>query len=291
LALHKTGSMRLRLVSLTLLCSLYGQTLAPPAPTAHVDYLAGALNLIRGHYGIPVSFEDVSSYEYAGELTEWPPPGTAAANAQGAHDLTIPRYSLAVDLPDLGPTPAPRAVEGAIQAVLDQHAANGNPGRFKLIETPESIVVVPTERRNAQGSWVPDASPLDLRITFPEADRSADDAIQALCDALRASWGPGGRELYCITALKGMRATVGAKNEVARDVLVRLIANARWIEVPLPIFRLAWTFGPFSQLQRSSVLTLGQVQQVPDGLKRGAPVSRDGPLRYDGLVAPPGAAH
>lgn len=176
-----------------------------------------------------------------------------------------------------------------MQGVIDQHMATGNPGRFKIIETPESVVVVPTARRKSVGTWVPDASPLDLRVTFPELDREIDGALQALCNALRASWGSRAPKLYCLTNLRGMRTVAGAKDEVARDVLVRLIANARWSESSVPIIRLAWTFGPGSQVNPDTIFSLFQVMQVPERSSDRNPIFRNGPLNYRGLFTPPAA--
>lgn len=42
-----------------------GQASEPAARTTHVDFPANAFKLIRERYGVPVSFEDVSRFDYA----------------------------------------------------------------------------------------------------------------------------------------------------------------------------------------------------------------------------------
>jgi hypothetical protein len=53
---------------------VFAQNARPEPPTIRVEFLNAATGITGEHYGVPVSFEYGSSYDYAGELREWPPP-------------------------------------------------------------------------------------------------------------------------------------------------------------------------------------------------------------------------
>lgn len=215
--------------------------------------LKKAAEALEALYGVPISYEDPSAYAYNGDLSD--PFEFRAANALPPRDSSLKFVSEhlkgAIERPDAhGVHPllqaAPEAdVARILQSVVDQHASNGNPGRFKILATPAGLVIVPTAARNSRGEWVPDQSLLDFRISLPEMDTDADLAIEAFCKALSAA---SGKTVQPADAFLTRTARIGADNEVARDVLVRLLngmhetrGGIRNADGTLPVVKVAWT--------------------------------------------------
>jgi hypothetical protein len=256
------------------------------ASIVHVDDhwpLSKASQLLESHYGVPISMEDVSAYEYVGELREL----DNFAELQRAHPdikrLLYPRGVLDVSFPEPADKTTPAGVANILGDLLTQHVRNGNPGQFSLLVTPEALVIVPTARRNSSGTLVPDRSPLEMRISFPEADRDAAQAFEAFCEALTTALGK--KAVLWNSPFQQQKVRIGANNEVARDVLVRMIASLRWdepfsLKVARPMARLSWTFAPLPGTQ-DYALSLRQVSVVRpgrNGLTTRVPIFRTGPL-------------
>ena len=188
------------LAAAVLAASLAAACSAQGAPdTVHVsDHypLYAAANLLEKHYGVPISLEEVSAYEYEGELRELDNLAELQKTRPNMKRILFPNGSLDVSFSEPAGTATPAGVAKIVRDLLAQHVKNGNAGQFGLLETSESLVIVPTARKNSAGAWIPDRSPLDLRISFPEADRTAGEAFHAVCDALttvvgkRAGSGP-----------------------------------------------------------------------------------------------------
>jgi hypothetical protein len=219
--------------------------------------LQKAAEILQALYGVPISYEDPSAYAYAGDLAD--PLDVRAANPDAR---TLPprnssltfvseRLKVAFDYTDAQRVrhPAEAApqmdVAKLLQSVIDRQAGNGNPGRFKMLETAAGLVVVPIATRNGSGAIVPDQSLLDRRITFPEMDTDADFAVEAFCKALSTA---SGKTVRPADAFLTMTVHIGANNEVARDVLVRLLNGLRQTrggirnaDGTLPVVRVAWT--------------------------------------------------
>ncbi len=215
--------------------------------------LKKAAEALEALHGVPISYEDPSAYAYNGDLSD--PFEFRAANALPPRDSSLKFVSEhlkgAIERPDAhGVHPllqaAPEAdVARILQSVVDQHASNGNPGRFKILATPAGLVIVPTAARNSRGERVPDQSLLDFRISLPEMDTDADLAIEAFCKALSAA---SGKTVQPADAFLTRTARIGADNEVARDVLVRLLngmhetrGGIRNADGTLPVVKVAWT--------------------------------------------------
>jgi hypothetical protein len=131
---------------------------------------------------------------------------------------------------------ASASVSKALETVLQQHESNGNPGRFRVVETAAGLAIVPVASRNSLGMLVSDYSPLDLPISFPEVDAGADSGLRAFSEALSAA---SGKRIKLLDSLFTMNVKIGANNEVARDVLARLLTGLRNRSGPAP--KLAWT--------------------------------------------------
>ena len=206
-----------------------GATAQGPPATVHVEDhwpLSRAAELLESYYGVPTSLEDISVYEYPGELREldnFPQLQQARPNMKR---ILYPPGVLDVSFPDSAATATPANVAAILVALLAQHVKNGNAGQFGLLETSESLVIVPIARKNAVGAVVPDRSPLELRISFPEADRDISEAFEAFCQAVTNALGKKVR-LWSNFGIWRQTVTIGANNEVARDVLLKIISALR----------------------------------------------------------------
>jgi hypothetical protein len=265
--------------SLAAACSAQGL----PA-SVHVDDhrpLMKAGQLLQDRYGVPISFEDASAYEYEGELKELDNFAELKRIHPDMKRILFPNGSLDVSFSEPENTATPAGVGKILRDLLAQHVENGNPARFGLLETSESLVIVPTARKNSAGALVSDRSPLELRISFPEADRTAGEGFDVFCQALTQALGKT-VGLWSNVLDWQQRATVGANNEVARVVLLRIIANLRFEGAPPQAVRprVSYVFGPNVGLD-SFRLSVRQVAvKRPDRYGRLLPimVPRTGPL-------------
>jgi hypothetical protein len=184
--------------------------------------LARVAEILTTRYGVPVSYEDVSAYAYDGDLS------AATSEKQGPRAAAIlPRSTslkffaepLSISF-DPVRTADPAAVAKMLRAILAQHEAAGNPGRFKLLETAGGLVIVPTAVRDYSGTFVPDQSLLDLRISFQAAGGESTSPLWAFRDALKAV---SGKDISVEGIFGAESGPAGANNEIARDVLARIL--------------------------------------------------------------------
>lgn len=174
-------------------------------------YEAGVL--LEHKYGVPISYEDVA---YAGsdlDVTTFRRP--------------VPRSGpLTLDLSPAVTEPEPRTVALLLQRLLEQHVRNGNPGQFKLIETAAGLDIVPVSARNSVGTSIPYSSPLETRISLPVEERDAGATVSLICQLVSSA---SGKEIGMGGAEPGplhwQKVRIGANNEVARDVLARLLVS------------------------------------------------------------------
>jgi hypothetical protein len=184
--------------------------------------LAKAAEVIRARYGIPISYEDASTYSYYADKED---PVNFMAAHPGARVLPPKSSSLSFVLQPLDVSYDParpadlKSVAKQLQGVLDQNQANGNPGRFRIMETSGGLVIVPTATRDVNGAFVEDHSILEARISFPEISGDSYLTFGAFRDALQAAIGKSVR----MDILPGLSDPIRARNEPARDVLIRLL--------------------------------------------------------------------
>src|SRR5205823_3487440 len=98
----------------------------------------------------------------------------------------------------------------------------------KVLKTMIGYDIVPSAVRNRSGAVVPDESPLESRISLPELRRSTIQTLKLLCEAATYS---SGRKVDVGVVRDGMDNQIvqlGASNEPARNVLMRLIASRAW---------------------------------------------------------------
>jgi hypothetical protein len=102
------------------------------------------------------------------------------------------------------------------------HASAGNTDGFELLQDGAIFHVVPASSRNATGVVVKRRSRLDVRITLPEASRTLYETVEAILKGVNLPMLGIGRAP--VNLLRNRSARVSAKDEIARDVLVRTLA-------------------------------------------------------------------
>jgi hypothetical protein len=87
--------------------------------------------------------------------------------------------------------------------------------------------ILPKETRDRQGNWVPQSSILDVAITLPSAERSGLEMIRAIANAVGAKSGfYVGIATVPYNLMSQYRETLGANNEIARGVLLRVLDDS-----------------------------------------------------------------
>ncbi len=114
-----------------------------------------------------------------------------------------------------------------IQMILDAHAARGNPGVFRLIQTGGIFHVVPVQAKNKAGQLVDQGSILDARIILPEQERTGMEMLGAIIVAVSQA-----TQVKVVSGLVPInlnyrRSRQGAANETARDVLIRFLHGTK----------------------------------------------------------------
>ena len=189
--------------------------------------VAGALRVLAAKYGLAISYED-PRYVYAGDIADVTlsaarDPSRITASSKRVIAPTNKSLSLSYEVSAETGQPADAA------ALLDQILAayaSGGVGTFKIERTGELLHVVPALARNTQGLMEENASILLARISIPAEERSGMKFLEAFCTALSHATGfkvqPG---IVPINNFMQYRGTDGAADEVARDVLIRVLSR------------------------------------------------------------------
>jgi hypothetical protein len=177
-----------------------------------------AVDRLEAVYDLPITYEDPPmSYEY--EVAK-----------------TIKPLSITYEVPPPNATLEQRkilAAEALATVVRNNAALWGD--EFKIIEGNGGFEVVPVRYRNSAGMIVGLHTVLDTPISIPAEDRTPQETVKAILQAVKASSGvdiiPG-----AIAAVPNRtnptnerrpvsKLNFGAANEPARDVLARLFAQ------------------------------------------------------------------
>ena len=191
--------------------------------------LAAAAELLQVRLGVPIAYED-APWVYDGDTmravdnptVQFPeriPPNTFAS-ALGSLEI-----KLAVDPNTKVPTEDFSVV---LQRVLNdtvvQHQNRGNPGVFHVVDMSEmGFAIVPTQVRNKKGILTPTSSPLDVRISFPEEERTATETINLIVN--KVSKGSGVEIVFGGRLPQDQVIRIGSKGEIARDILARALRD------------------------------------------------------------------
>ena len=98
--------------------------------------LARAAAILRARYGVPISYDDLSEYDFNGDLAD--PVDVPKVLPIRSSSLTFFAEPMAISYSPVVPADQ-GAVARVLRGILEQHEKNGNPGRFKLIETPAGL--------------------------------------------------------------------------------------------------------------------------------------------------------
>ncbi len=107
-----------------------------------------------------------------------------------------------------------------IQAAISSYESSGNSAQFTVVRFGvNEFSIVPTRAEDKTGRLVDQVSPLDLKISFPEEDRSLPATIDLISRAIdvRPVRFDSSPDAYA----RAPRVRVGADNETAREVLAR----------------------------------------------------------------------
>lgn len=178
----------------------------------------------RQSEGIAISYEDprYRNAEDMQDVTEQVRPAGTDEDKNGSRTL-VPK----------GPpmtfvyTPSPRNVTAAyasIQRMVEEYDGLGGPS-FRAFRTNERIFVVPHDVRDEKGNRVVEGSILETRISLPAKQRSGNELLTALCEAVerasgfRIDIGTGAPT----NALLHYRTSEAFGDQTARAILVKLL--------------------------------------------------------------------
>ena len=97
---------------------------------------------------------------------------------------------------------------------------------FRLVREGQWLHILPKAGKNQKGELIERASRLDVRVTFPEAERTVEATVKLLVESIKKTtvtnllFGVGAESLFERTKVR-----IGAQNEVARHVLMRVLAS------------------------------------------------------------------
>lgn len=182
--------------------------------------MAKALQLLAQKTGWRITYEDlplIHSSDYV-DKTDFKAAQKTAAR------ILLPiggRINTVLVIPsDLSKTNALQLINN----LIDNYVAMGNTGMFAIRESPGAFHVIPVMAKNANGKSVNVVPLLDARISFPQKERTAHETLLEFCGALQRARGT--RVLLMNSPMKlltNRREKVEATNEMAREVLLRLL--------------------------------------------------------------------
>jgi len=179
--------------------------------------------LLSMKLGVPIAYEDAAWASDRDVMR-----AADARGGQGVTSLNNPRGpvgprggSVDVNIPMSKSVNPSETALNVIQAALNSHRGHKNPGDFKLVRFGEGEFSIVAERaENAAGVLVNQLSPLDVRISFPEAERTLSETVEVIFQSVRNSGGIPITEFASqFQGFKKPRLRFGASNEIARDVL------------------------------------------------------------------------
>jgi hypothetical protein len=128
---------------------------------------------------------------------------------------------------ELAPDGRPRDIAGLVNKLLEADSKRIG-RRFTFFLDGEFLHVVPTRTRSSSGEWIAQSSILDAKITIPEERRTVAHLFELLCQALSKTSGIAVHDsFYPLNAFYNMQTSLGANDEVARDVVVRMLRAFR----------------------------------------------------------------
>lgn len=244
--------------------------------------LAQAAQVLQSKLGVAISYEDIAwAYEREFARAADTPWGKDIARVNPRFRAVIPvGGSLEIGIPIDRVSKKPIAPVGNIlQDLIDGHKARGNPGEFRLVTLGTDFSIVPSAARDRTGTMISERSPLDLPISFPEAERSGLETLKAICEAITIASGQNVRlGTIPLNLFTNTMVQLGANSQKARDVVVKAFRDLRWTDPGNlgQISKLSWRllYGPE---ERDYILNVRGVEREvvdPTGTVRLFPVAR-----------------
>ena len=193
--------------------------------SVHANYprpLRQAIETIREEYGWTVDYEDPPYEPY--DLVDDTDPGwrkthpTAKGATRVAGGLFTATFNAESDMSSGSPDE-----ERALQKVVADYNASGNPGQFMLkVEGPDRLAVVGIAIKDSSGNEKAVAPILDTRISLPLQEHDVPEAIKLISQAVsekspyKVEFGNAPTNLAIQTRMK-----VGGDDLTARELLRR----------------------------------------------------------------------
>lgn len=217
-------SMRL----LILLASIGGLVLRAQTPI-HISVnqarpLEAALDQLENKLGIPINYED-PRFACPNDVQDVTAQAQNAAQraANPRTRVIVPRTG-ALNVDSVLPS-APQAGDAltVVTALRAQYEANGYPGRFTIKQVGSVLTVQPVAVRGSDCTWAATAPAMETPISFPSQQRDATETLSLILNAVAQRLGiKVGLGNLPMVAFVNRKATVGADNEPANIVLMRL---------------------------------------------------------------------
>jgi hypothetical protein len=187
--------------------------------------LANIGKQLQDKYGVRISYEDIE-WTYPSDLM----PVALYPNVDRSRfknpDMPVPtlaslRTRMEIDSVTKQPiTP----LDSVLRNANNDHQQRRNSGEFRILNLGEGrgFSIVPAKRKNNKGDLEETASPFDFRISFPSQERTSNENLNLIVSAITTV---SGARLVIFDNLPAKRSVLVAKNEVARDVLIRLLGE------------------------------------------------------------------
>jgi hypothetical protein len=185
--------------------------------------LQQAAELLERKLGVPISYEDPvwASSTDTTPASKLPSNREMVAQHPNWKGNLVPRGGTFTVVVPITPE-ARQAVNPAalIQGAISSYESAGNTGQFTVVQFGENeFSIVPTKAENVTGRLADQVSPLDVKISLPEEERS----LPATVDLIAQAVGVRPVRFDSSREPQGPRIRVGAVNETARDVLARAL--------------------------------------------------------------------
>ena len=195
-------------------------TISSPRP------LESAALVLERKLGVPIAFEEATWLSNNDVVLASQLPGNqqVAAKVPNWKGPLVPRQgTLSLRIPDAATLKTANPLV-LIQDVLDSHRFNRNSGEYKVVEFGDhQYSIVPSRVEDATGRMVDALSPLDKRVSFSEEDRTVADTLKILYSQINVRTPVAPRPAESISSVPHIK--IGAKNEIARDVLARIVRS------------------------------------------------------------------
>jgi len=192
-----------------------------PLSEAHLELVQQARSL--------VTYED-AYYEYKGDLDFSYVAGPVQLKRDGSPTVidslfSRPRWSQRPRTLVFDYSTADLANPDLLFAnLLSTYHMNFAENEYRLVREGPWLHILPKAGKNAKGQLIERPSRLDVRVTFPDAERTADETISLLIKTINDTtssnilFGVGAESLLGRTKVRA-----GAQNEIARHVLMRVL--------------------------------------------------------------------